>query len=570
MIILEKIRWKNFLSTGDTWTEVVLNKHRRTLISGKNGSGKSTLLDAWCFNWYGKPFRNIKKNSIINSINTKNCLTESEFKINGVQFMVRRGIAPAVFEIYQNGELINQEAKSKDYQKHLENNILKVEQRPLEQVAILGSASFTPFMQMPLGARRATIEDLLDISVFSRMNSTLKDQQKQMKDEYAEVSQRLSTGQRNIKTFEALLETITNQKDDIVNFKRDSIEQAKKRLEVISKEMTAMIEKKAEVEKKYLEKKATYDEYQNAKNRLVHDCRTGEIRDQKDEDFYAAHDHCDVCKQEIDDKFKSKMSGEIQKNRRDRQQLRDMIAEQDQKWMGIGNEINAMDQEIRGFMTSLGKFAGEIQTLQGSVASTIKEIESIEKKTDDIAKVQAELTKARDEVDRHQKLLNGFGEKSNYFTAMNEMLKDGGIKTKIIRQYLPKMNKYINDHLQTLDFFVNFVLNETFEEKILSRHMDDFSYYNFSEGEKHKINLAVLFAWREIAKRKNSCSTNVLILDEIMDSSLDSEGMDNLMTLLESIDPATNVVVISHRGVNESSFERHLRFEKKQNFSELV
>lgn len=567
MIEVESIEWYNLLSTGSEGNKIVLNTHHRTLISGINGSGKSTLLDAWCFNWFGKAYRNINKNQLINSINGKDCLTISIFKIDSVRYKIVRGIRPNIFEIYKDGELINQDAATKDYQKYLEQQILKVEHRSMTQVAILGSANFQPFMQLPTGARRATIEDLLDISIFSRMNTLLKERQKQLKDEYLEATTELSNAQRNVNSFTDILDVMNNKKTDQVSFKKSLIDGWRNQLAQISTQMLQVVNEKAELEKTFAETEQAVKEYLERRVKDIQIVATHESVNNKTKAYYEKNEHCDVCGQDIDAEFRSGKLIEAAGKAKEIAATRDLIANQEKQWAPKVVQVESDRQKITSYMTQLNKWAGEIQMIQTNIGNTSRELSALENRDDDIVKVQTELENAKQSVAKFQKKLASFGDESNYFTACSELLKDTGIKTKIIKKYLPIINKLINDHLQTLDFFVNFSLNESFEEKILSRHQDIFSYSSFSEGEKQKINLAVLFAWRQIAKMKNSCSTNLLVLDEVMDSSLDADGMENLMTLLEAVDPKTNVVVISHRGINETSFDRHIKFEKEQNFS---
>lgn len=568
MIVFQRVRWKNFLSTGNDFTEIDLQKSRLTLLIGSNGSGKSTMLDAICYALFGKAYRNINKPQLINSINEKDCVVEIEFSVNGVPCKVRRGMRPGLFEIYQNGALINQTAAARDYQKYLEQQILKLNFKSFTQVAILGSAAFTPFMQLPVGQRREVIEDLLDISVFSRMKWLLKEKGRGLKEDYKTLTSQVDNYDKNIIAFSNILKKIqeTNEKEaadfdeqigtlrDILTHYNNMLSEKSKHIQKLNQEIPhakALIQGIID-ETRALDAKlnAEIKSKMTTKNLLESTtscplCLQEMDLDARDTTLSVINE--DLARAHANHKSVEKNRAEIALGEKRLDHLRTMLGDLIDECTKITQDITKTQAKIKALETEKSKVG---------VADNSEDVEK------ELQKAQTELAAAKDAKAELDKIFT-------YHTVMDQLLQDTGMKTKIIKRYIPIINKWINNYLQVLDFFVHFSLDETFNESILSRHRDHFTYSSFSEGEKQKINLAVMFAWRQIAKIKNSLSTNLLILDETFDSSLDADGVDNLMRIFDTIDEKTNVFVISHRGVNESAFDRVLKATKSNNFSKI-
>ena len=569
MIIFKSVSWKNFLSTGNVPNKVELNGHSTTLIVGKNGEGKSTILDALTFSLFNKPFRDVNKNQLVNSINQKNCVVEIEFDIGPIQYRVVRGIKPNIFEIYQNGTIINQDAAVKDYQKVLEQQILKLNYKTFTQVVILGSASFVPFMQLPVWQRREVIEDILDIKVFSTMNTILKEKMAENKEELTSIETEIRIITEQAKAQKSLIESLQHSKDQNTKVIRDKIdanivEIADKThlVDLLNKdieELNSKLATKLDVDK-------NIDMCKSNMNKL------SQKLTQVDEhiEFFTSNETCPSCEQGIQHEHKDKIIGKITESKQqitnnmdtlnsayaklsaDLQEKQDLLNQIQDKNILISTEINAMNMLIKA-NNALEKEITEL-SVQGDI--------DVEK---DKIKVLANEALQKNEVK-----MSLVKEKQLQEIA-GVLLKDTGIKTTIIREYLPAMNKLINMYLSAMDFFVKFELDESFNETIKSRFRDEFTYASFSEGEKMRIDLAILFTWRQIAKMKNSVNTNLLLLDEIFDSSLDVAGTDYFLSVMDTLGENTNVFVISHKGdVLLDKFKNNIRFEKTNDFSSLV
>ena len=566
MIIFKSLRFKNFLSTGNNWTHIDLNKSKSTLIVGQNGAGKSTMLDAIAFGLFGKPHRNINKPQLINTVNNKNCVVEVTFVIGKSQYKVVRGIKPNVFEIWKNDDMINQSSHSKEYQKILEQNILKLNHKSFHQIVVLGSSSFVPFMQLPAQHRRDVIEDLLDINVFSKMNSLLKEKTAMLRDKMKDLSFKLDVENNKIETqkkyisdLKALNKTAKEQKDVQVN-------KLRKDLASLSKE-NAEISSEVENKQKPLEKEL--NKLHDRKQVFVQ--YNAQFRQQmsqvvKESKFYEENENCPTCSQEITESVRN---DKLQSSKEKAKELKDAMDEASIKSGEIEDSIKQVSDDLNAIRAKQSTVNSNNQT----IARIQNEIEYLEKELNQTG----DLETAKEELEAMQNTANEFNmdkfvlnEDYSYNNVMSEMLKDTGIKTKIIKQYIPVINKLVNQYLQILDFYVHFDLDESFTETIRSRHRDQFSYDSFSEGEKQRIDLALLFTWRMIAKMKNSISTNLLLLDETFDSSLDHDGVENLMKILHSLDENSNTFIISHKGdILDGKFKDKIEFVKEKNFSKI-
>ena len=570
MIIFKKLRWKNFLSTGNNWTELDLTDSQSSLIVGENGAGKSTFLDALTFSLFGRPYRKINKPQLVNSINDSDCLTEIEFEIGTNEYKIIRGLKPHILEIYVNGQLIDQDGKLKDYQSILEKRILQVNFKSFTQIIILGSSTFQPFMQLNPAQRRDVIEDLLDIQIFSRMNEILKFQ-------IADVKQNITTVTNSIKFNEEKKELLKSY----IKRNRDATDEKIEKLKITIMESLDMIEQN-HVKKKNLES----DRDKLKDNLLVYDNVDDEITRLKTYlsqveskikrvtdkiEFYDDNDSCHVCKQDISDDHKGSVIDELEANIEDSKSAKDEMVDFIAKKSKLLDERNQLS-------SSLVLINSEIDELIQNTKWRKKSIDVIETEIIDLTKIKEKSSgddqRMKDIVSEHVTLSSNrekLVESRHYNGIAYELLKDTGIKTSIIKQYLPIMNNKINKYLQDFDCFFNFTLDENFDEVIKSNYRDEFSYESFSEGEKMRIDLALLFTWREISKMKNSANTNLLILDEIFDSSLDDNGTEEFMKILTTLDDSVNVFVISHKGdILVDKFDRTIKFEKVNNFSRMV
>ena len=568
MIKFEKVRWKNFLSTGNQFTEIDLNRNETTLIIGENGAGKSTVLDALCFALFGKPFRTISKSQLINTVNAMETVVEIEFSIASRNYKVVRSIKPNNFEIWQNDIMINQEANSRDYQKILEQQILKLNYRSFTQVVILGSSTFVPFMQLKARFRREVVEDLLDIKIFSTMNLLLKQRLKDLVTELQEVEYNHKLCSEKISMQSTHIENIKNNADLIIkekqsNYESNSIEldkkvNNKKLLEENQKGLFTSVEDQIKIESKDVKLKdlrSTLTEKQKEKDRMIK--------------FLSENEDCPACEQHIDKEFKSQM---ISAKETEKKEIVDGLTKMEEeldKTKVRLNEISKVTNEIQDNSIQIASLNTSIQELEKYQVKLSEEIKELEKSTIDNSD-EEQLKILQTEFEGIEKNRKDLKEEKVYKEASKAMLQDTGIKTKIIKQYLPVMNQLINKYLASMEFYVNFSLDENFDETIKSRFRDNFNYASFSEGEKMRIDLALLFTWRAIAKMKNSTNTNLLILDEIFDSSLDSAGTDEFLKILNTLE-GENVFVISHKqDVLVDKFKHTLRFEKNKNFSKMA
>ena len=566
MITFEKVRWKNFLSTGNTFTEVDLTANKTNLIIGSNGAGKSTILDALTFSLFGKPFRKINKPMLVNSVNEKDCEVHIEFRIGPNQFKVIRGIKPAKFEIWQNGAMLDQSSNAADYQKQLEQNILKMNYKSFTQIVVLGSSTFVPFMRLPLAQRREIIEDILDIQIFSVMNTALKDKMKTSTEEMRDADYNVDMAEQKISMQRQLIEQLSTKDEAIIKDKQDYISQLLGEEEICQASVSQLNEESQKLCKD-LEELSGANKKLNTLNNLKGKLTNKLTTYKKQHEFFEENDTCPTCSQSITKEVREHKAGVIRSQVKELvlaiEELRcNMLDEQERcdKHTEISKELSDVQQKIAGHnatVTRINKnvrqLMMDVETLQNSKDDNSAEYEKLkylEKEHDDLKRQVAFVKKERDTL-----------------LAAGQLLKDNGIKTRIIKRYLPVMNKLINQYLQNMDFYINFALNESFEETIKSRFRDIFSYESFSEGEKARIDIALLLTWRSVAKLKNSVDTNILILDEIFDGSLDQNGTGELGWILRNFDDNTNVFVISHKESLEGKFDRTLMCEKVKNFS---
>ena len=570
MIKFNIIRYKNFLSTGDNWTEIALNKCNHTLIVGQNGAGKSTMLDAISYGLFGRSHRNIKKAQLINSINDKGMRVEVEFDIGAKSYKVVRGLKPVKFEIYVDGNMINQNSHNKEYQKVLEQNILKLNHKTFHQVVVLGSSSFIPFMQLSAVNRRDVIEDLLDIGVFSKMNTILKERNSVLREKINQIYHSIEINETKTEAQKKYIRDMSNMNSVAKKQKEENIEEAMREVERLVKEnaecQTLASEISEEITPKFKEANEMLAQLTSYESEFKTKIKTL-VKDTK---FYENNDHCPTCDQDIGEELKESKLAEARKKASELQSGGVKVQSERVKVTETLEELNQRQLVVQ---ENLQKVQVNIQTIQTHNSNADKARTEIENLSDS----HSDLSKANDEFDvltkEYHALIdsrNSMTDQSAYNSVVSEMLKDTGIKTKVIKQYLPVINKMVNQYLSILDFYVHFDLDEKFEETIRSRHRDSFSYDSFSEGEKQRIDLALLFSWRQVAKMKNSISTNLLILDETFDSSLDEAGIDNLMKIIHTLGDDTNVFIISHKGeMLDGKFESKIEFVKKKNFSTI-
>ena len=568
MIIFKYVRWKNFLSTGNQFTEIQLDRNPTTLIIGENGAGKSTILDALCFGLCGKPCRNINKGQLLNSVNNGQCEVEVDFKIGTKSFKVIRGIKPNLFEIYINGKMYNQDANVRDYQKYLEQQILKLNYRSFTQVVILGSSTFIPFMQLKARHRREVVEEILDIQIFSLMNMLLKQKLKSIAEHQRDVNYQIELTSEKINLQKKYIDDVKKNKDKLITEKTSLLSSNEEEIHSRQKKVDELKTANDDLAMNTTHSDKTTEKVQKLKG-LDATLKEKRSATKKYVDFFEANDDCPVCEQHIDETFKENMittkKSEYEKFDKGINELKDELKRQEDVLAAVNDYIRQMrenDAEIGKIVYSVK----ELKNFNVNLQSEIEELESGEVSKDDMTK----LTKLKKSLKSHQTQHQGLREEQTYAEAARSMLMDSGIKTKIIKQYIPIMNKLINTYLTAMEFYVNFTLNENFEETIKSRHRDEFTYASFSEGEKMRIDLALLFTWRAVAKMKNSTNTNLLILDEIFDSSLDSTGTDEFLKILNTLD-GENVFVISHKqDVLVDKFKSTVRFEKIKNFSHVA
>jgi len=570
MIYFKYLRWKNFLSTGNAFTEIKLDKAKSTLIVGENGAGKSTILDALSFALYGKPFRKINKPQLMNTINQKGLEVQLEFNIGKKKYLIIRGVKPNKFEIYENDKLLNQDAAARDYQEVLEKNILKLNHKSFSQIVVLGSSTFVPFMQLPSMHRREVIEDLLDIQIFSTMNTLLKDK----------VSDNKNSIQDNDYNISLAKEKISMQEQYIADLKQNT-----------EKRINESEVKIAKAEREKQQYQEALDAAQNAANELlasISDLDSIKTKKKKIEqleyklqekikkleqeiEFYQDHDNCPTCKQNIEHDFKDLTIDEKQKALTE---TSDGFTQLKEEWDKINKrleEISEVQSNITSQQQIISDSNSHINAINKLISSINEDIASVNKSSQDDSEVNKKLETLKKAHVKLEGLKESLIEERSVLDVASLILKDTGIKTRIIRQYVPVMNKLINKYLAAMDFFVQFELDENFNETIKSRFRDAFAYASFSEGEKMRIDLALLFTWRAIAKLRNSVSTNLLIMDEVFDSSLDNTGTEEFLKILNELTSDTNVFIISHKGDQlYDKFHSVIRFEKHKNFSRIA
>jgi len=568
MINFNKIRWKNFLSYGNHWTEVNLNQNKSTLVIGENGAGKSTVLDALTFVLYNKPFRKVTVQQLINSINDNHMEVEVEFNIGKNNYKVVRGQKPRKFEVYSNGEMLNQEAHAKDYQEVLEKNILKLNHKSFCQVVVLGSSSFIPFMQLPNNHRKEVIEDLLDIGIFSIMSTLLKDKASSNRRLLGEVSASITLLDAQIDMQKEYIEKMVQKKDELIQEKEEAIEKLTNTNGLLDLNLAD------EEEKLFKLRKEVRDEEKIRKklNQLHNlDEKIGEKvkRLRKEIEFFHSHDDCPTCNQTIDEEFKQHSISSKEDTINECNEGFDKLETEITETQDSVNHIVEVWKDIDKVNQLINNLKSEINANQSVIDSLQNDINRAgEENIDEERKKITDLNKRKGSEEEEKKTLSDTQEVFNIATTL---LKDTGIKSRIIKQYVPVMNKLINKYLAAMDFFVQFELDENFNEVIKSRFRDEFTYASFSEGEKMRIDLSLLFTWRAIAKLKNSASTNLLIMDEVFDSSLDVSGTDEFLKIINDLTLDTNVFIISHKTDQlVDKFTNVIRFEKHQNFSRMV
>ena len=569
MILFEKIRWKNFLSTGNQFTEIDLDANSTTLIVGSNGAGKSTVLDALTFALFGKPFRKINKPQLPNSTNERDCVVEVDFFINGTSWQVRRGIKPNIFEIYRAGNLLDQSAAALDQQKWLEQNVLKMNYKSFTQIVILGSSTFVPFMQLTAANRREVIEDLLDIKIFSSMNTIIKDKIRQTKE--------------NIKVLNLKKESLSEKVDMQSNFieqleseGKEKIDGKKKKITELMQEAEMYVREVSNLEESvfgYI-KEQEYVTGATEKLRKLGNLK-GKISQKvstitKEHKFFSEHTECPTCGQDIEEEFRlnrisdaQDKAKELQSGYKELEQAIKDEEERERQFIALSKEITKLNNDISKNNTRISGCQRQVRDLESEIQRTTDQLANRNIEHDKLETFKENLQNTYDELVTYK-------DQINYYDFTYGLLKDGGVKTKIIKKYLPLINQQVNRYLQMMDFYINFTLDEEFNETIQSPIHEDFSYSSFSEGEKQRIDLALLFTWREVARFKNSVSTNLMILDEVFDSSLDSQGTDEFLKIIRYVVKDANIFVISHKTGMEDKFENVLRFEKVKGFSTKV
>ncbi len=568
MILFRKLRWKNFLSTGNLFTELELDKHNTTLIVGENGAGKSTILDALSFCLFGKAFRNVNKPQLVNTITTKGLVTEIEFSVAANNYKIIRGLRPNIFEVYLNGSLLNQSAEMKDYQEILEKQILKINHKSFCQVVVLGSATFQPFMQLAGGRRREIIEDLLDLQIFTTMNQLLKQKIVTNNEKTSEILSDQKVINEKIKLIKQHMLETQNNNDQLIDDKIARIEETKLLIEEANIKLKILNDKVVELNTLTEDEsmlKTRIDKIKKLRVQLDH--KISNLRN--DINFFENHKNCPTCNQNIEEEFRSKSVEDRSKQITVIESNLPTLIEQFEttnkrvsEIMEAQSKITDNKMEQHQIKTRISSWFDYIDIIEQEMQSVVKKIQF----QDD-----TKITDLEIELEAFKNNFNELTEEKNILSIASSLLKDGGIKARIIKQYVPVINKLINKYLSAMDFFVQFELDEEFNETIKSRYRDDFSYASFSEGEKMRINLAILFTWRSVAKLRNSISTNLLIMDEVFDSSLDSNGTEEFMKILNQLTIDTNTFIISHKGDQlVDKFEHVIKFEKKQNFSKIA
>lgn len=569
MILFKKIRWKNFLSTGNSFVEIELNKSQMTLMIGANGSGKSTMLDALTFALFNRPFRQIKKEQIVNTINNGDTIVELEFQIGTKNFKIVRGIKPTIFEIYSDGVLQNQNASSVDYQKILEDQILRLNYRAFKQIAVLGSSSYQPFMQMRPRHRREVVEEILDIRVLTHMDSLTRNQQ-------TELSKQIVETRHQCDLIESKHELQTKHFNELKNRSTGDIDIKKAKLQENEDATESYLRKTEKLEQEYKELEISvsarpqYESKLKQLEKLETKIEQNLETHKKSLDFFEQNDNCPVCTQKIEETFRDKkIANERAVVMTLNQGMKDLVAELAKTETKI-TEFNGISEKLYENKISLSKVESSLKELKRFSDSLHNEILLLDGKNEDDKDIEKSLIDLQEQLEQTKSDLARITEEKKYLDVAREILSDKGAKAKIIKKYLPIMNSLINQHLQSMDFFVSFHLDEEFKEEVKSRHRDTFDYNNFSEGEKMRIDLALVFTWRAIAKMKNSANTNLMVLDEIFDSSLDGQGTDDFFKIVNKMGKE-NIFIISHKGdILFDKFTNILKFKKEHNFTGLT
>jgi DNA repair exonuclease SbcCD ATPase subunit len=568
MIVFKKIRWKNFLSTGNIFTELDLNSNNTTLIVGDNGAGKSTLLDALSYGLFGKPFRKINKPQLLNTITNKQLVVEVEFTIGQFEYKIVRGIKPNIFQVFQNDKLLNQSSESKDYQEILERQIIKVNHKSFCQVIVLGSASFQPFMQLSAYQRREIIEDLLDLQIFTTMNTLLKNKLLINSEGITSFSSEKKLLEEKLTLVREHLKELQNNNHKLIEEKKSRIVETNEQIQKLNDEYWVyenkrkLLEESAEDEQS-IKKKS--QKLQELKHKI--EANLGILN--KEVGFFHKYDNCPTCKQQIDEQFKSET---ITTKEKEIQEINDGLEKLSNEYDKVSNRIS----ELLDVRSQINDQRMEINRVKTKISSLIEYRETLEQEVNNIGKNSVinddvKIPEMEKKLKETEKKYYDLIEERNILSVASALLKDGGIKAKIIRQYIPVINKLINKYLSSMEFMCQFELDEEFNETIKSRYRDVFSYASFSEGEKMRINLAILFTWRAIAKLRNSINTNILIMDEVFDSSLDTNGTEEFLKILNSLTSDTNTFIISHKTDQlYEKFEKVIRFEKHKNFSRIA
>ena len=569
MILFKKIKFKNFLSTGNQFNEIEFDKSNTTLIVGTNGAGKSTVLDALTFSLFGKSFRGINKPQLINSTNEKDCLVEIDFSIGTIDWKVRRGIKPTVFEIHKNGEVLNQEASSIDQQRWLEQNVLKMNYKSFTQVVILGSSNFVPFMQLTAASRREVIEDLLDIKIFSSMTSIVKDKIRFLKEQVRNLDLKKESLSDKIEMQENFIEDIEKRGKESIKDKEDKIDK-------LCDEETALGEEVKNLGAEIEDLNKKLESYKGAKEKLR---KLGNLKGKmtqkvstitEEHSFFKENTVCPTCTQDLEEEFRLNKISEAKSKAKElqnaykelEQAIRDEEIREDH-FLQISKDVSNLTNGISKNNSRITSIHRQIRDLQNEIQRTAEDLANRSVEHEKLAKFREDLQSLTEDFYKQK-------ENITYYDYIYSLLKDGGVKTKIIKKYLPLINQQVNKYLQMMDFYINFTLDEEFNETIQTPIHEDFSYSSFSEGEKQRIDLALLFTWREVAKFKNSTSTNLLILDEVFDSSLDGYGTDEFLKIIRFVIKDANVFVISHKTGLEDKFQSVIRFEKVKGFSRMM
>jgi DNA repair exonuclease SbcCD ATPase subunit len=569
MLVFHKIKWKNFLSTGNQWTEVDFEKHNTNLIIGTNGAGKSTILDALTFVLFNKPFRKINKPQLVNTTNEKDCLVEIEFSVNNRDYLVRRGIKPNIFDIEVNGNPLHKEADDRANQRILEENILKVNYKSFTQIVILGSSTFVPFMQLATSHRREVIEDLLDIRIFSAMNNLIKDKIREKKDQIKSLELKKETLKDKMKMQQEFIEELENRGNANINANKEKITN-------LDSEVGIYMTENAKIEEDIFKYTKEQEEVIGSADKLVKlNNLKGKISQKvsaitKEHKFFTENTVCPTCTQTIEEEFRlnritdaQNKAKELQKGFQELEETIKLEQERERQFTVLSKEITKLNHEISQNNTRVSlnqrqirDLESEIQIITQNLANRNTEHEKLEEFQTNLQKTFEDLSKKKEEI--------------VYYDFAYSLLKDDGVKTKIIKKYLPFINQQVNRYLQMMDFYINFHLDEEFNETVKSPIHEDFSYSSFSEGEKMRIDLALLFTWREVARVKNSVNTNLLIMDEVFDSSLDGFGTDEFLKIIRYVIKDANIFVISHKADLHDKFESVIRFEKVKGFSRMM